>query len=148
MTQTQKPVSRRGFIKLISGLLGAVGLGAFVGPAVAYFWPSKLVEVPTEPVPVGPADLLKVGDSMTISYGRYPAIILNTPNGIRAYRAVCTHFACLVKYDASEDVIACPCHAGYFRSDDGTVISGPPPKELKVIPWSIKDNTLYIGGEA
>jgi Rieske Fe-S protein len=148
MTQTQKPVSRRGFIKLISGLLGAVGLGAFVGPAVAYFWPSKLVEVPTEPVPVGPADLLKVGDSMTISYGRYPAIILNTPNGIRAYRAVCTHFACLVKYDAAEDVIACPCHAGYFRSDDGTVISGPPPKELKVIPWSIKDNTLYIGGEA
>jgi len=148
MTQTQKPVSRRGFIKLISGLLGAVGLGAFVGPAVAYFWPSKLVEVPTEPVPVGPADSLKVGDSMTISYGRYPAIVLNTPNGMRAYRAVCTHFACLVKYIGTEDVIECPCHAGFFRSDDGTVISGPPPKELTAIPWFIQGDTLYIGGEA
>jgi Rieske Fe-S protein len=28
------------------------------------------------------------------------------------------------------------------------VISGPPPKALKAVPWSIKDDILYIGGEA
>ena len=148
MTQTQKPVSRRGFVKIIGGLLGALGLGAFAGPAVAYFWPKKLEEVPSEAVTVGPADSLKLGEYQTVSYGRYPAIVMNTPNGIRAYRAVCTHFACLVKYNGAEDVVECPCHAGFFRSDDGTVISGPPPKELTAIPWFIKDNTIYIGGEA
>ncbi|MCJ7676091.1 MAG: Rieske (2Fe-2S) protein [Anaerolineales bacterium] len=148
MTPIQGPVSRRGFIKLVNGMLAALGLGAFAAPAVAYFWPSKLVEVPTEPVAVGPADELKVGDARTISYGRYPAIVLNTPAGLRAYTAVCTHFACLVKYDGEKDVIACPCHAGYFRSDDGAVIEGPPPKALKALAWFVKDNTLYVGGEA
>lgn len=150
MTQhTHKPVSRRWFVKAIGGLLGTLGLGAFVGPAVAYFWPKKLEEVPSEPVPVCPADDLKVGDSRTISYGRFPALVLHSPSsGIRAYNAVCTHFACLVKYDGENDVIACPCHAGFFRAEDGTVISGPPPKELASIPWFIEGDTLYIGGEA
>jgi Rieske Fe-S protein len=130
------------------GVIGALGLGPFLAPAIAYFWPKKLEETPSQPVPVGPANELKVGDSRTVSYGRYPAIVLNTPNGMRAYRAVCTHFACLVKYNGADDIIECPCHAGFFRSDDGGVISGPPPKELKVVPWFIENDTLYIGGEA
>jgi len=148
MTQTTTRVTRRGFIKLVYGLFGALGLGAFAAPALAYFWPAKLEEVPSEPVPVGPAAELKVGDSRILSYGRYPALVLNTPAGLRAYLAVCTHFACLVKYDGVKDEIACPCHAGFFRSDDGSVLSGPPPKALKVVPWFIKDDILYIGGEA
>jgi len=148
MTNARPPVTRRGFIKLIYGLLGALGLGAFAGPALAFFWPAKLEEVPSEPVPVGPAADLKVGDSRTIGYGRYPALVLNTPAGVRAYTAVCTHFACLVKYDSVKDEIACPCHAGFFRSSDGSVVSGPPPKALKTLPWFIKDDILYIGGEA
>ena len=148
MTQTTTRVTRRGFIKLVYGLFGALGLGAFAAPALAYFWPAKLEEVPSAPVPVGPAADLKVGDSRIISYGRYPALVLNTPAGLRAYLAVCTHFACLVKYDGVKDEIACPCHAGFFRSDDGSVKSGPPPKALKAVPWFIKDDILYVGGEA
>lgn len=148
MTKSEKPVTRRGVFKILGGLLSAVGLGALVGPALAYFWPKKLEQVPSEPVPVGPIEDFKVGDWRTISYGRFPAIVMHTPAGIRAYTAVCTHFACLVKYDPENDVIACPCHAGFFSSDDGTVISGPPPKELEKYSWFVDNGILYLGGEA
>lgn len=149
MSDSQQPVTRRGFIKILNALLGALGLGVLAGPAIAFFWPTKLEEVPSEPVEVGLADSIPVSEFRTIRYGRYPAIVVNLPEvGIRAYSAVCTHFACLVKYNPDSGEIECPCHAGFFNAADGTVISGPPPKELEPIRSFVKDNVLYIGGEA
>jgi Rieske Fe-S protein len=148
MPERNMSITRRGFVKAIGALLAATGLTAFVGPAIAYFWPSKLEEVPSEPVAVGPSDSIKPGQSVTVRFGRYPALVINTASGIRAYSAVCTHFACLVKWNPATGRIECPCHAGFFNPQDGVVISGPPPKPLMAIPAFVKDNTLYIGGGA
>jgi Rieske Fe-S protein len=148
MSDLRPSVSRRGFLKIIEGLLGAVGLGVFVAPALAFFWPSKLEEVPSQPVAVGPVGSIQPGGSTMVRFGRYPAIVIYTPSGLRAYSAVCTHFACLVKWNPESGKIECPCHAGFFKADDGTVLSGPPPKPLTSIPITEKDNTLFIGGAA
>ena len=148
MSELRPSVNRRGFLKIIEGLLGAVGLGVFVAPALAFFWPSRLVEVPSQPVAVGPVGSIKPGGSTMVRFGRYPAIVINSPSGLRAYSAVCTHFACLVKWNPDSGKIECPCHAGFFKADDGTVLSGPPPKPLTSIPITEKDNTLFIGGAA
>ncbi len=148
MSEPQPGLTRRAFLKIVQGLLGVVGLGVFAAPAVAFFWPSKLEEVPSEPVAVGPVGSIQAGQSTTIRFGRYPAIVINTPSGLRAYSAVCTHFACLVKWNPTTGRIECPCHAGFFNPNDGTVISGPPPSPLTSIPISEKDNTLFIGGAA
>jgi cytochrome b6-f complex iron-sulfur subunit len=142
MSDSQQPIPRRGFVKVLSAFLGVVGLGVLAGPAIAFFWPSKLEEVPSEPVKVGAAD------SRTIRYGRYPALVIQLPEGVRAYSAICTHFACLVKYNRDSGEIECPCHAGYFNASDGSVLSGPPPKELEALPTFVKDNILYLGSEA
>ncbi|UCF60200.1 MAG: ubiquinol-cytochrome c reductase iron-sulfur subunit, partial [Anaerolineaceae bacterium] len=81
--------------------------------------------------------------------GRYPALVLNTPeDGLLAYSAVCTHFACLVKWNPESGMIECPCHEGYFSPSDGSVISGPPPEPLEIIQLFIEDDTIFIGGEA
>jgi Rieske Fe-S protein len=148
MPDTQQPMTRRSFVKLLSALLGVVGLGVLAGPAIAFFWPLKLEEVPSEPVEVGPADSIPVNDSRTIRYGRYPALVIQLPEGVRAYSAVCTHFACLVKFNPDSGDIECPCHAGYFKAVDGSVISGPPPKALTALPTFVQDNTLFIGSQA
>lgn len=140
-------VTRRGFVKGVTALFSLVGLGALVGPIVAYFWPAKLEEVPSEPVAVGPANSIPVGQASTVRFGRYPAIVINLPGGVRSYSAVCTHFACLVKWNPTSGVIECPCHAGFFKPEDGSVISGPPPEPLHAIPNFVRDNTLFIGGE-
>ena len=148
MPEKKPPAFRREFLKLFQGLLAAIGASAFLGPILAYFWPAKHEDVPSSPVPVGPPDSIAVGESVSIAYGRYPALIINTDEGIRAYSAVCTHFACIVKWNAETKVIECPCHDALFAAADGAVISGPAPRALDEIPTFIQDGILFIGGEA
>jgi Rieske Fe-S protein len=142
------PISRREFLKLVNKGLVATGTVAILGPIVAYFYPSSLQETPTEPVLVCKVDELPDGESKIISYGRYPALVINTPNGLRAFSAVCTHFACIVKWEATQGKIYCPCHDGYFDPLDGHVLAGPPPLPLTPIPVKVVDNAIYIGGAA
>jgi cytochrome b6-f complex iron-sulfur subunit len=143
-----KTLSRRSFLNFLQKIFAATGIAVIVGPIVAYFWPTQLEEVPSEPVPVGPEGSIPVGEARVIRYGRYPALVLNTPEGLRAYSAVCTHFACIVKWDPEINQIACPCHEGFFDPIDGSVISGPPPEPLNIIPIFVEGGTLFIGGEA
>jgi Rieske Fe-S protein len=142
-----KNLSRRSFMQLLNRFLATIGITAIAGPIVAYFWPAQLEETPSDPVSVGPEDSIAVGEAKVVRFGRYPALVLNTSEGIRAYSAVCTHFACIVKWDAETNRIVCPCHEGYFDPLDGSVISGPPPAPLNSIPHFVKDGTLFIGGE-
>jgi Rieske Fe-S protein len=142
--------TRRDFIRVLTYLATATGLAVIVGPVVAYFYPPKLEEMPSEPVLVGPADELGSNESKTVRFGRYPAIVINTDQGLRAYSAVCTHFACIVKWEPQTYEIACPCHEGYFDPYDGAVISGPPPAPLKQLEVAVVDGDIYVspGGEA
>ena len=142
-----KEITRRSFLKIANQVLTFTGLAAVLGPVLAYFYPPELEEVPYEPVLVGTLDELPVGTSKTIRFGRYPALIVNTPDGIKAYSAVCTHFACIVKWDGSSNQIYCPCHDGYFDPRDGSVISGPPPEPLEPLKISLTGNEVFVGGE-
>ena len=140
------PISRREFMKLVNKGLMVTGAAAIVGPVVAYFYPSNLQETPSEPVRVCTVDELPLGESKTMSYGRYPALVIKTSEGLRAFSAVCTHFACIVKWEAAQGKIYCPCHDGYFDPLDGHVISGPPPIALTAIPINVVNNEIFIGG--
>lgn len=142
------PITRRDFMNLVNKGLVLTGAVVIAGPVVAYFYPSDLQETPSEPVRVCSVDELPVGESKTIGYGRYPALVINTPEGLRAFSAVCTHFACIVKWENQEGLIYCPCHDGYFDPQDGHVVSGPPPLPLAAIPVNVVNNEIFIGGEA
>lgn len=139
-------LSRREFLNLLKRGLAYTGLAALVAPVVAYFYPPELEETPSEPVLVCPESQLPPGSSQTVRFGRYPAIVLNTSEGLKAYSAVCTHFGCIVKWDPERGEIACPCHEGYFDPLDGSVISGPPPTPLESIPVNVVEDQIYIGG--
>lgn len=140
-------ITRRDFLNLINRLFVATGITAIAAPVVAYFYPTKLEEMPSEPVLVGSQDELPQNEAKTVRFGRYPALVINTKQGLRAYSAVCTHFACLVKWDPELGQIVCPCHEGYFDPLDGHVISGPPPVELESLPVKVVDGEILVGGE-
>jgi len=140
----KSPFTRQDFMKVINGLLAAIGISALVGPVVAFFYPPKLEETPSEPVLVAPQYDLPVGTSKTVKFGRHPAIIVHTETGLKAYSAVCTHFACIVMWKPEINQIACPCHAGFFDPEDGSVISGPPPTPLKPLRTEILDGDIYV----
>lgn len=137
-------LSRRNFLNILKTAGAFLGAGAVLGPIVAYFYPPKLEEVPSEPVLVCSEVELPVGASKTVAFGRYPALVINTPNGLRAYSAVCTHFACITKWNAEEGLIVCPCHEGYFAVEDGSVVSGPPPTPLTMLAVEVVDGQIYV----
>ena len=141
-------VTRKEFLKVLNAFLAVTGLAVIATPVVAYFFPANLEETPSDPVPIGPVDELKPNESKTVNFGRYPALVINTAEGLRAYSAVCTHFACLVKWDPESGEIICPCHDGFFDPLDGSVISGPPPTPLEAIKVEVVDGQIHIGGEA
>jgi nitrite reductase/ring-hydroxylating ferredoxin subunit len=137
-------ITRRDFLKLLQGAGALVGVGVIAAPVAAYFYPPKLVDIPTEPVLVCPEADLPVGQAKMVEFGRYPAIIINTPEGLKAYSSVCTHFACLVKWNPDTARLECPCHEGYFSVTDGSVISGPPPKPLMILATEVVDGQIYV----
>lgn len=143
-------ITRRDFLKLLKGAGALAGVGMVATPVVAYFYPPKLEEMPTEPVLVCPAAELPVGQSKIVKFGRYPALIINLPDGLKAYSAVCTHFACIVKWNPDTQRLECPCHEGYFSVADGSVISGPPPAPLMTLETEVVDGQIYVkvGGDA
>jgi Rieske Fe-S protein len=144
----QEDLSRRNFMKFVTWVATVTGFSAVLVPIVSYLFPKHLEETPSEPVPVGTPDELPVGASKTVPFGRYPALVIHTPEGLRAYSAVCTHFACLVKWNPDSGEIECPCHEGYFDPLDGAVLSGPPPSPLDTFAvWTAEDGQIYVGVE-
>lgn len=141
-------ITRKDFLNILKRILAVTGLTALLTPVIAYFYPPDLEETPSDPVRVGPEDELPVGSSKTVPFGRYPAIVIHTEEGLRAYSAVCTHFSCIVKWEEDDQVIACPCHDGYFEAKTGKVLSGPPPTPLEKIDVTIEDGEIFIGGTA
>ena len=140
--------TRNDFINLGKSFFAITGLAVVLGPIIAYFYPASLEETPSEPVLVSPESELGPGGSKTIRYGRYPAIVINTSEGLRAYSAVCTHFACIVKWNPERYEIECPCHEGFFDPYNGEVISGPPPTPLDALQVKVVDGDIYVGGAA
>ena len=139
-------ITRRDFLNLVKKVIAASGLTALLAPFIAFFYPPSLEETPSEPVWVGTLDSIPPGGSLTIPFGRYPALVINTGEGLRAYSAVCTHFACICKWDSEKQIIFCPCHEGYFEPLGGEVISGPPPQPLERINLTVDNEEIFIGG--
>jgi nitrite reductase/ring-hydroxylating ferredoxin subunit len=143
-------LSRRDFLKLLKGAGALAGVGLVASPVVSYLYPPKLEELPSEPVLVCPESELLLGQSKIVKFGRYPALIINMPEGLKAYSAVCTHFACIVKWNPASNQLECPCHEGYFSVADGSVLSGPPPAPLMALETEVVDGQIYVkigGGE-
>jgi nitrite reductase/ring-hydroxylating ferredoxin subunit len=143
-------VARRRFL---CGMLGggAAALGTGVGlPLVAYV--GNLQEAPLpEWLELEAADYqLAPGTSKIITYGRIPALLIQTPgpqSELKIFKAVCTHFDCTVGYKPEENCIFCACHDGYYDLD-GRVVSGPPPRPLDEFCKRVRDDgTLVIALE-
>ncbi len=138
-------ISRSEFIKTIKLVFASTGLVAIAAPILSYLYPSQLEETPSTAVFVAKVEELPANESRTVLYRRYPAIVVNTSQGLKGYSAVCTHFACIVKWNKEIGQFACPCHAGFYDPLDGHVISGPPPRPLPTIPVKIVNDEIFLG---
>ncbi len=137
---TEHQVPRRRFLDwLLAGGLAAWGLG-FLAPVLFYVWPAQRRGPATQTVSAGKEGDFKDFQAKMVALSGHPVILIRTPQGFRAFSAICTHLGCVVKWDPENRRIACPCHAGYFDLN-GRVISGPPPRPLT------EYDVAVVGGE-
>ena len=69
-------------------------------------------------------------------------------NKVAAYDAVCTHAGCTVEYDASQQVLICPCHGAAFDpAHKAAVLQGPAATALPGLNVHVgPDGTIYAEG--
>jgi len=136
----EQKVSRRTFLDwLLTGGLIAWGI-AFVAPVLSYVWPAQRRGPGVQTVSAGQATDFADWQSKIVAVGGRPVIVIRTPQGFRAFSAICTHLGCIVGWNEQKHQIECPCHAGMFDIN-GRVVSGPPPGPLA------ESDVVVINGE-
>jgi cytochrome b6-f complex iron-sulfur subunit len=134
---------RRKFLGFCLGGLVLAAAGAGVYPLFKYLSPRKpkesagKVEIPEKAIPAG--------DAKFFDYGGSTAVVINTRDkGLIVLSAVCTHLGCIVQWQKDRRQFLCPCHAGRY-TENGDVISGPPPRPLPKLPFSVSNGIITVG---
>lgn len=137
------PAQRRTFLLMIAGILGGLLAGAAGWPIFRFLAPpggagaGEKVSVPRSVVKAGAAHLFQYR-------GRPAALLQPRPGEYVALSAVCTHLGCVVQWQEAKGEFLCPCHGGRF-SATGTVIAGPPPRPLEILPVAVAGDQLQVG---
>ncbi len=141
---------RRGFLRVLGGVFGAVLTIDIAGILIKYLWPSGSASVSSGEVKVlEKGETLNVWEAKHFNFMGKAAIIVRTPSGYHAYGAICTHLGCIVSTQLTQDnLILCPCHIGLYDPETGKVVAGPPPKPLPVIKIEEREDGVYAVGWA
>ena len=132
--------ARRQFIQLGLETLGAAWLGIWLQSRL---FPSQNTAQEAQPVSFPLGDL-SVAGTKAITYGGLPALVLRTPESLRAFSLICTHLGCTVQWQADKNEFYCPCHDGRY-DEFGDVVAGPPPIPLEQIPVQVDGDTVTVG---
>jgi menaquinol-cytochrome c reductase iron-sulfur subunit len=153
---------RRVLSFLTMGLLTAIGV-LLVTPVVAF------VVGPLRKgrsIPGGPVDLSDAGPISTLPLGQWTPVpieivrqdgwakstearsvwVLRSGTAQQDFKVlspICTHLGCPVAWQASLSKFRCPCHGGTF-SNDGTHISGPPPRNMDSLDFELRGDHLWV----
>lgn len=134
---------RRKFLGICLGGLAAAGAAGAAWPVLRYLSPkagtggAAKVVIPEKELPEGEAKFFE--------YAGASAVVIRKRGGdIVALSAVCTHLGCIVQWQKARQEFLCPCHAGMFTAE-GEVISGPPPKALTRLPFTVADGAVTVG---
>jgi len=139
--------SRRKFISICLGGLAALavtGFAAVTYPLLRYYLVPHPNSNSAGKINI-PLNDITVGDAKFFEYNGSAAVLVRKQNGgLVALSAVCPHLGCIVLWEKGRQDFLCPCHAGYF-TPDGEVISGPPPRALARLPFSVTNGIVTVG---
>jgi len=80
-----------------------------------------------------------------VEYGRKTIAIYDTPTGIYASPAMCTHNgADLCDGYFDDHVIECPLHQGAFDVRDGRPVAAPATRPMQVLEVRVRDGRVQI----
>ncbi|MBW1602887.1 Rieske (2Fe-2S) protein [Streptomyces sp. JJ66] len=118
---------------------GAAGLSA-AGCAGADGPPP---EPPSEPVTLGPASKVGVGEAQVFP-GQNVLVSQPEAGTYRAFSAVCTHKQCPIPFVERQEAV-CTCHGSRFDVMSGEVRQGPATRPLPPVPIQLDGDDLVAG---
>jgi len=134
-------LSRRGFLKSLAALAGAIGMGVLVS-SIKLPAGSTQSTVTTQSATgtgsIANVNNLRVGVPVQFEYpAGYPNVLLKKSDGsILALSLLCTHVCCTCTYDPASDKVYCPCHGSVFDAG-GNVLQGPASSPLPQIQLEV-----------
>ena len=135
---------RRKFLGVCLGGLLAAAAAAITYPVYLYLAPRK--QTATAGKVMIPETELPEGGAKFFEFAGSAAVLIRKRDGeIVAFSAVCTHLGCIVQWEKDKQGFLCPCHGGHFNAD-GAVISGPPPKPLARLPFTVSNENIITVG--
>ncbi|HEV2845467.1 MAG TPA: FAD-dependent oxidoreductase, partial [Thermoanaerobaculia bacterium] len=76
---------------------------------------------------------IPAGEGRVVEIGGERVAVYREPSGtVHAVSPVCTHAACIVRWNGAEKTWDCPCHGGRY-TPDGQILEGPPVKGLEPV---------------
>ncbi len=124
------------------------GLGAAVAistlyPVIKYIIPPVKKFSNLSELVVGKASEVPEKSGKIFQFNKDKVIVINDNGKLTACSAVCTHLGCLVHWDKSLNLIACPCHGAKYKQT-GEIISGPQPLPLNAFKARVEGENLII----
>lgn len=134
---------RRKFLMACLGGILTAAAGAVAYPVYRYLAPRRsagnLGKV------TFPASEVLPGEAKFFDFHGATGVVVRRQNGeLVALSAVCTHLGCIVQWQKDRQDFLCPCHAGRY-TEDGAVISGPPPRPLLKLPVTVANGNIIVG---
>jgi len=135
--------TRRKFLNsILGGWLGVVVV-SFISPIVKFVWPPY--KEPDE-VQLALTDYssMQPGDVKNFAWGNKPGLLKRVADGsFIAWVGVCSHLDCNVTWLPEKKQFYCACHVGWY-DENGTNISGPPPKPLRRLEVAVEGEDLFV----
>lgn len=158
---TPSPVSRRGVLTWLTGLLGVVAAAIVAIPFVGYLFARRRSPAADSWVPLGPVSDFPVDETRLITFDTPLAVewddmvaltgvyvrnrgeAAGDEDQFMVLTMNCAHLGCPVSWFPQSGLFMCPCHGGVYY-EDGERASGPPPRGLFHCVWRVDDGTLEV----
>ncbi len=135
-------LSRRGFLRLGVGALGAVALLEAGGAGFVFLRARSLEGEYGRVIIAGNVDDFQPGSVTAFEDERF-FLVRAADGGFLAVYNRCTHLGCTVNWVAEQNEFMCPCHAASF--DFYGNFEGPPvPRPLDTFPVDFEDSLVRV----
>jgi menaquinol-cytochrome c reductase iron-sulfur subunit len=152
-------MTRRSFLKRITGLMSALVaaaltvplVGGIVGPSFRRKEPKWAAVGNISSLTVGKPTRMKFPFKIEDAYLRETVIheiwvLKRSSTEVTVFSPICTHLGCHYSWYPGTAEFACPCHGSIFSSD-GKVLGGPAPRSLDTLPWKLEKDVLSVEWE-
>lgn len=158
-TNANESPGRRTFLRLLTGVLGAVAAAVLSVPLVGYFFGLRKRRVfwvdlgPIADFPLNQTRRLDFNNPMrqpwdgitalTGVYARYQGKNDKQADQFLVLSVNCAHLGCPVTWFQQSGLFMCPCHGGVYYAD-GEHASGPPPRGMFHVVWRVQNDRLEV----